>query len=75
MIGDPSALKILLNLLKNDEDRFIKYHAVTSLGKIGDPKALKTLQKIAKDEKDDRLTLRSKEAIESINKNTKYVAG
>ena len=76
LIGDPSALKILLNILKKEDDRFIKYHTVTSLGKIGDKKALKDLQKIIKEKKDDRLVLRSIEAIEAIQKaNSNVVAG
>ncbi len=74
LIGDPSALKILLNILKKEDDRFIKYHTVTSLGKIGDKKAIKDLQKIVKERKDDRLVLRSLEAIEAIQKaNSKNV--
>lgn len=74
LIGDPTALKILLNILKKEEDRFIKYHVVTSLGRIGESKAKKALEKIIKDESDDRLILRSREALEKINKNS-IVAG
>ncbi|MHA1155985.1 MAG: HEAT repeat domain-containing protein [Candidatus Heimdallarchaeota archaeon] len=74
LIGDPSALKILLNILKKEDDRFIKYHVVTSLGRIGEPKAKKALEKIIKNESDDRLVLRSREAIEKINQNN-IVAG
>ena len=77
LLGDPSAIKILLSALKKENDRFIKYHTVTSLGKIGDSKAKKQLKKIIKDSSDDRLVLRAMEAIESIEKanNPKVVAG
>lgn len=77
IIGDPSSLKILLTLLRKDENRFIRYHAVTSLGRIGDKKAIKNLQKIFKESKDDRLKLRTLEALEAIEKANKkqIVAG
>jgi len=44
--GGASATEILRDRVNNDEDRFVRYHAVVALARRGDPAALGTLQEM-----------------------------
>ena len=67
-IGDDKAIDSLINILRNDTDKFVRHHAARALGKIGNQRAIPALTEIANREKNTRLYYLSLNAIENIKK-------
>lgn len=67
-IGDDHAVDILINVLRNDKDKFVRHNAARALGKLKNKKALGALSEVAKREKITRLHYLALDAINEINK-------
>jgi len=67
-IGDEKAIDALINILRNDKDKFVRHDAARALGKMGDQRAISALTKIANDEKNTRLYYLAMNAVNKIKK-------
>jgi HEAT repeat protein len=65
-IGDDLAVVPLINVLRNDEDRFVRHKAALALGKLKNKKALGPLTEIARKEMNTRLYYLAISAIDKI---------
>jgi HEAT repeat protein len=65
-IGDDLAVVPLINVLRNDEDKFVRHNAALALGKLKNKKALGPLTEIARIEMNTQLYYLAISAIDKI---------